>query len=113
MKKILLAIFLFFTFSYGSEYSDGYKFFKQGKKELNNGNKSKANILFLKAKEKFEVAVKHNSTQAMLKLATLYCNGWGVNEDKNKAKQYLNGAEKLGASFVSDKCLKTLKGESK
>jgi TPR repeat protein len=111
MKNIIVVIFLLFSFLYGNDYSDGYKLFKKAKKELNNGNQNKANSLFLQAKEKFEIAVKHNSTQAILKLGSLYCNGWGVTKDKEKAKQYLDKAEKLGASFFSDKCLKTLKGE--
>jgi TPR repeat protein len=111
MKNIILLIFLVFSFSYGNNYKAGYKLFKKAEKELKNGNQNKANSLFLQAKEKFEIAIKHNSTQAILKLGSLYCNGWGVTQDKEKAKQYLEQAEKLGASFFSDKCLKTLKGE--
>jgi TPR repeat protein len=98
-----------FSYSLANTYSEGFKIYKLAKKELRLGNTSKATKLFLQAKVKFEESAKKNSSQAYLKLAELYCNGWGVKADDMKAAEYLSKAKKLGASFISDKCLKNLK----
>jgi len=106
MKKLFVIIAILFSYSLGSNYSEGFKLYKQAKKEFRKGNKNKAQTLFLKAKEKFEIN-KH-SAQSIAKLAELYCNGWGVEKDTIKAKDYLNQAKKLGLSFISNRCLKNI-----
>ena len=105
MKKLLL-ISIIISFSFSISYSDGYKLYKNAKKELRKGNNDKANKLFANALKIFETDTK--SSQAILKSAELYCNGWGVETNKEKAREYLNKAKKLGVSFVSDKCLEKL-----
>ena len=107
----LLFVFISISYIFAVSYSDGYKLYKQAKKELRVGNAQKANKLFQESLKIFESS--KNSSQAILKVAELYCNGWGVKEDKKKAKEYLKKAEQLGGTFTSDKCLKILKGESK
>ena len=107
MKKLLI-IFTLFSYLIGAGYSEGFKLYRKGKIELRKGNIQNANALFLQAKTNFEVAAKTNSSQAFIKLAELYCNGWGVAPNKKEALTLLNKAKKLGASFISDKCLKNL-----
>jgi TPR repeat protein len=107
MKKLFVIIALLFSYTLASDYSDGFKLYKQAKKALRKDKISSANNLFLQAKIKFESASKNN-TQALIKLAELYCNGWGVTQDKIQAENYLNKAKKLGVSFISSKCLKNL-----
>ena len=109
MKKLFVIIAILFSYSLGNTYSTGFKLYKEAKKELRKGDTKKANTLFLQAKSKFEESAKKNSAQAYLKLAELYCNGWGVSADEVKANEFLSQAKKLGASFISDKCLKNLK----
>jgi len=109
MKKLFVIIALLFSYVIANTYTEGFKLYKTAKKELRQGHTEKANNLFLRAKTKFEESAKKNSAQAYLKLAELYCNGWGVKEDEIKASEYLSQAKKLGTSFISDKCLKNLK----
>ena len=108
--KILISICLLISFSIAADtYSKGYKLYKNAKRELRKGDTNKAQQLF---KDAFAIFQKNpKSSQAALKIAELYCNGWGLNKDDQKAKEYLQKAEKLGATFISDKCLKKLKGE--
>jgi TPR repeat protein len=108
MKKILIATILF-SFLMGDSYSDGFHFFIKAKRELRQGNADNAKMLFLQAKENFEIAQKNNSSQAILKLAEMYCNGWGVEENQVKAKILLSQALKLGLVNYTNKCLKNLK----
>ena len=105
MKKILLSFFIM-SCVLGSSYTEGYKIYKQAKYELQKGNLKEANELFNKSLTIFESDNK--SSQSILKTAELYCNGWGVEVNKKKAKKYLNKAKTLGISFISDKCLKNL-----
>jgi len=109
MKKLFVIIAILFSYVSGSTYSEGFKLYKEAKKELRKGHIEKSKALFLEAKLKFEDGKKKNSSQSIAKLAELYCNGWGVAKDTIKAKLYLNKAKELGLSFVSDKCLKNLK----
>ena len=109
MKKMFIIISIIFSYAIGSSYSEGFKLYRQAKNVLRKGDAAKANLLFSQAKLKFEISAKKNSSQAVLKLAELYCNGWGVNADEVKASEFLSQAKKLGASFISDKCLKNLK----
>ena len=109
MKKILF-ICLMFSFSIAVDtYSQGYKLYKNAKKELRHGNANKAQEIFKQSLKIFQKNPK--SSQAVLKIAELYCNGWGIEKNEQKAKEYLQKAKKLGATFISDKCLKKLKGE--
>ena len=110
MKKLFVIIPILFSILMGNPYSEGFKFYKEAKRALRSGNTSDAESLFLQAKMKFEIsATKNNSSQAFLKLAELYCNGWGISQNKSIAKKYMSQAQKLGASFISNKCLKNLK----
>jgi TPR repeat protein len=109
MKKLLLICIFFSSIFAADTYSQGYKLYKTAKRELRQGNKQKAQILFQQSLKIFLENKK--SSQAVLKVAELYCNGWGVDKDTQKAKEYLQKAAKLGGTFISDKCLKTIKGE--
>jgi len=109
MKKLFVIITILVSYLSGAGYSQAFKLYKSAKKELRKDNKDKSNQLFLEAKIIFEEEAKKNSSNALLKLAELYCNGWGVVKDETKAKTYLIKAKRLGVSFISDKCLKNLK----
>jgi len=109
MKKLFVIISILVSSLIGAGYSEGFKLYKQAKKELRKDNVTKANTLFLEAKIIFSDNSQKNSSNALLKLAELYCHGWGVDKDETKAKNYLQKAQKLGASFIADKCLKKLK----
>jgi len=112
VRKLLIALILIFSYINANEYSEGFKLYKKAKHKLRNGDVKTAKSLFLQAKTNFEIADSKGSTQAELKLAALYCHGWGVNKDKQKAKMYLNKAQSQIANLnVFDKCLKNLKGE--
>lgn len=106
MKKIIIILILLISYSMGGAYGEGYKIYKKAKVEMNKGNDAKAKELFSQSLKVFEKT--KNSSQAILKIAELYCNGWGVNKDEKKAKEYLTKAKNLGASFINDKCLKKL-----
>jgi len=106
MRKIVFLISIVISFSFANPYTDGYKLYKEAKKELRKGDLKKSGVLFKKALVIFESDLK--SSQALLKAAELYCNGWGTESNKNKAKEYLKKAKGLGVSFVADKCLKNL-----
>ena len=107
MKKIFVIIPILISFLMGNSYSDGYKLYKEAKKELRKGNDAKATTLFLEAKNKF--SENKTSSQSLVMIAKFYCNGWGVDEDKNKAKIYLQKAQDFGLGIIPDKCLKNLK----
>jgi len=107
--RLLIIITILVSSLLSTEYSTGFKLYKNAKKELRNNNMDKANQLFLEAKIIFEEESKKNSSNAFLKLSELYCHGWGVVKDETKAKVYLIKAKRLGVSFISDKCLKNLK----
>ena len=108
MKKLFVIIALF-SYLMGDSYSDGFNFYKKAKRELRKGNIVNANALFLQAKTNFEIAKQKHSSQAILKLAEMYCNGWGVEQNDVKAKLLLNQAKKYGLMNVTNKCLKNLK----
>ena len=108
MKKFFLIISLMILFSYADSYSNGFKFFIKAKHMLRSGNTSKANELFIKAKNNFEKDNKN--ALALEKLSELYCNGWGVDKNENQAKQYLNKAMSIIPNInIFDKCVKQLK----
>jgi len=110
MKKVFVIISLLVSSLFAGNYSTGFKFYKQAKKELRKGNKHKAEILFKQAEKEFlDVAQTQHSSQAYGKLAEIYCNGYGVKVDKAQAMIYLTEAKKYGLSFISDKCVKNLK----
>ena len=109
MNKLLLVGSLLFSFVVAADYSQGYKLYKTAKRELRHGNTKKAQELFKKSFKIFQE--NPNSSQAIIKIAELYCNGWGIEKNEKKAKEYLNKAEKLTGAFISNKCLKKLKGE--
>ena len=108
MKKLCVIITLF-SYLMGDAYSNGFKFYIKAKKELRKGDIENANSLFLQAKNSFEIAQKKHSSQAILKLAEMYCNGWGVDKNDVKAKILLNQAKKYGLMNITNKCLKNLK----
>jgi len=113
MKKIIL-IFSIFIVSFASNYSDGFKFYIKAKHQLRDNQVKSANALFKKAENKFYLASKSNNPQALLKLSELYCNGWGVDENKKVALKYLNKAKTLIPNIhIFNKCLKQIEGESK
>jgi len=110
MKKIFVIIPIVLSFLIaGSDYSAGYKLYKKGKYQLKHGEKVKAKNLFIQARDKFIIAAANNSSSALMKLAELYCHGWGVEKNQIKAKEYLEEAQKLTGAMASDKCLKKLK----
>ena len=107
MKKLIFILSLL-SFIYADPYSNGFKFFIKAKHMLRSGNTSKANELFIKAKDNFTKDKKN--PLSLLKLSTLYCNGWGVKENKTQAKQYLNKATSIIPNInIFDKCVKQLK----
>jgi len=108
MKKVFVIIPIVFSFLVAGEYSDGYKLYKKAKYQLKHGHKAKASSLFTQARDKFIIAAAKNSSSALIKLAELYCNGWGMNKNKIKAKEYLEKAQKLTGAQPSDKCLQKL-----
>jgi TPR repeat protein len=111
MKKLFVIIALLSSYAMGNNYTDGCKLYRQGKIALRHHKTKDAQSLFLEAKIIFDkIAKEKHSSQAILKLANMYCNGYGVVVNKSKAKQLLNEAIKFGAStqFVSP-CLKNLK----
>jgi len=108
MKKMILTLSLLASFIYADTYSEGFKFFIKAKKELRKGNTENANSLFLKAKDDFKKS-KDNAL-SLVKLSVLYCNGWGVNQDKTKAISYLKQAKAIIPNINTfDKCVKQLK----
>ena len=112
MRKIVAVLMILFVSNgWTADYSDAFKLYKKAKVELRKNNEGEAKKLFTEAHKIFS-SIK-NSSQAYMKEAELYCNGWGVNADKKKAIEYLKQAKQLGNSFVTDKCLKTLEGEIK
>ena len=109
MKKILILLALLLSMALGNNYTEGYKYYMQGKIAFNNDNSTKANVLFAKALHKFYLAAKNNNSQAILKLATMYCNGWGVKQNETTAKLYLNKVKKLIPNIhIYNECLKNL-----
>ena len=107
MKKIIFILSLL-SFIYANPYSDGFKFFIKAKHMLRSGNNAKANELFIKAKDNF--AKDKKNPLSLIKLSILYCNGWGVKENKNQAKKYLIKATSIIPNInIFDKCLKQLK----
>jgi len=110
MKKVFVIIPIIFSFLVAGDYSDGFKLYIKAKKELRQGHKKAAKDLFLQARDKFLIsAANTNSSSAFMKLAELYCNGWGPNKNTVKAKEYLQKAEQLSGAMPSNKCLKKLK----
>ena len=108
MKKLLIILSLLGSLIYADSYSEGFTLFIKAKKELRKGNTNQANNLFIKAKENF--AKDNKNPLSLLKLAVLYCNGWGVSKDKNQAKNYLNKAMSIIPNInIFDKCVKQLK----
>lgn len=107
MKKFILILSVL-SFIYADPYSNGFKFFIKAKHMLQAGNNAKANELFIKARDNFQK--DKGNALSLLKLSTLYCNGWGVKKDKNQAKQYLTKATKIIPNInIFDKCVKQLK----
>ena len=111
MKKVLLALILAVSYISASDYSDGFKAYIKAKHQLRDGNLDAANKMFKEALNYFEVAAKNNNVQADIKIASIYCNGWGVEKDNAKAKFYLKKTDVIANIHIFDKCLKKLKGE--
>jgi len=116
MKKLLIFTLLSLSVATASNYSDGIKAYKKAKKALRQNNNALANKLFLEAKSDFEKSLEKNkdNIQSMIKLSILYCEGWGVEKDTNKAKNLIQSAKKIIPTLnIHNKCLKEIEGEIK
>jgi len=107
---MLLSLILVTSYINASDYSDGFKFYNKAKHHLRQGDVKSADKLFKESFNYFKEAAKNNF-QADLKIASLYCHGWGVEKDENKAKFYLKKTDVIANIHIFDKCLKKLKGE--
>ena len=78
-----------------SDYTKGFMLYKKGSTLLDK-NVPKANKMFSKALPFLEKAASENSSQAYFMLGRMYCNGWGVDVDFEKAKEYFIKSIDLG-----------------
>jgi TPR repeat protein len=111
VKRVLLSLILATSYLSASDYSEGFKLYKKAKHHLKIGDSKTANHLFQESLKYFKEADKNGVIQADLKIASLYCNGWGVKKNQNIAKSYLKKTEVIANIRIFDKCLKQLKGE--
>ena len=97
-KSVILVIFMMFSVASlnASDYFEGFKFYTKGHKLLNT-NSDKAFKYFLEAQSHLLVAYKSNSANAAFMLGTMYCNGWGVDKNYDKAKKYCTDAKNWGS----------------
>jgi TPR repeat protein len=111
VKKVVMSLILVFSYLSASDYSKGFKLYTKAKHYLRSGDLDNANKLFKKSLFYFKKADQNGVIQADLKIASLYCNGWGVDKNKEIAKSYLKKTDVVANIHIFDKCLKKLKGE--
>ena len=79
-----------------SEYTKGFMLYKKGSRFLNK-DKEKADKYFAQSESPLLAAYKSDkSANAAFMLGKMYCNGWGVPKDYNKAIKYFHDAISWG-----------------
>ena len=100
MKKIFAILFTFsLVFSFDAMYTKAFMAFKKGIK-YESTNPQKAQRYFQNAFVLLN-EIKNDSSQKYYMLGRMYCNGWGVPQDLNKAEIYFKKALKLGNQRVN------------
>jgi len=103
MKKFLLFMLVIVSVNAANMYFNAFVDIKKAKRLLNS-NPEQAQRLFIEAysflKQVVNTSIDENkpSANAFNLLGELYLNGWGVDQDKEKAIKFFCAAEKLGNS---------------
>lgn len=104
MKKIVIAMFVLFSFSYGvNNYTTAFMSYKKAGK-LAKRDKEKSYNYYKASIPVFKEAHLEGSVPAGFYLGKIYCNGWGTPVDYNKAAHYFYENIKKGG-MVSHCCL--------
>ena len=96
MKKLIIILTTtVFLFSLNLTFTKAFNYFRKGEK-LEKTNPKKANEYFIKAYTLIQALPNKKTSQVNYMLGKMYCNGWGVKQDLNKAEKYFLEAIKLG-----------------
>ena len=96
MKKILLILIMAISaFSFDLTFTKAFNNFNKGIR-FEKTDPQKANQYFQKAFFLIKQLKKRDTSQVNYMLGKMYCNGWGVNKDYKKAKEYFLRAIQLG-----------------
>jgi len=96
MKKIwVILITAIFLFGLNLTFTKAFNNFNKGVR-LEKTNPKKAHEYFVKAYALIQALPNKNTSQVNYMLGKMYCNGWGVKQDLNKAEKYFLEAIKLG-----------------
>ena len=99
MKKLfLISIMSVFVFAFDALYTKAFMAYKKGV-NLELRNPQKAQQYFQEAYILLK-QIKNDSSQKYYMLGRMFCNGWGVPKDLDKAEKYFKKALKLGNQRV-------------
>ena len=101
MKKIVILIALIsLSFAFDLTFTKAFNNFNKGLKTYNS-NPQKAQEYFKKAYNYIQQLKNKDTSQVYYMLGRMYCNGFGVQQDLNKAEEYFLKALKLGNKRVN------------
>ena len=96
MKKIILIIgVVIFVFAFDLTFTKAFNYFNKGMR-LEKSNPKKAEEYFVKAYALIQSLPNKNTSQVQYMLGRMYCNGWGVEQNYQKAEKHFLKALKLG-----------------
>ena len=100
MKKIvMLLLSLNLIFAFDLTFTKAFNNFNKGLR-IYNSNPQKAQQYFKKAYEYIQKLKNKDTSQVYYMLGRMYCNGFGVKKDLNKAEEYFLKSLKLGNKRV-------------
>jgi len=101
MKKLLTILLVVnFLFSIDFTFTKAWNNFTKGMKIVKQ-NPQEAQIYFKKSYNLIQKIKNRPSSQVYYMLGRMYCNGWGVEKDLNKAEIYFKKALSLGNQRVN------------
>jgi len=115
MKKIIIFLLtLHVVFAFDLTFTKAFQNFNKGLRTYNS-NPNKAQEYFKQSYILIQKLKNQNTSQITYMLGRMYCNGFGVKKDLNKAEQYFLKSLQLGNQRANC-CLARLyikKGDSK
>ena len=96
MKKIILIMgLLIYSFGLNLTFTKAFNYFNKGMR-LEKSDPKKAQEYFVKAYALIQSLSNKNTSQVQYMLGKMYCNGWGVEQNYQKAEKHFLEAIKLG-----------------
>ena len=101
MKKIIILMLIIgLSFAFDLTFTKAFNNFNKGLKTYNT-DPQKAQEYFKKAYNYIQQLKNKDTSQVYYMLGRMYCNGFGVKKDLNKAEEYFLKALKLGNRRVN------------